>query len=253
MKNVILLLNSKPGVEVLNFLKNDEKINITAVYCSDADNQYDEQIKATCASIGIQVFSNDKLNEYQHIQWLSEQSIDFLITVYWPWLLKSELFTVSKDTVNFHPALLPINRGWFPHVHSILDGSPCGVTLHAIDENADTGPIWVQKTVPLKNTDTAFDIYNTLQDEIVELFKFNWASIRDLKIETFEQNNENACYHKKSEIEGLDYIDIEKAYTARELINLLRARSFGNRGFAYLEDKGERVYLKLSLSDTSEF
>ncbi len=252
MKNVILLLNSKPGLEVLEFLRFDKDTKILAVYCSDADNEYDKE-KKICSEIEVELFSNKKLNDDQHVKWLSGLSIDFLITVYWPWLLKPELFTVSKDTVNFHPAMLPINRGWFPHVHSILDGSPCGVTLHAIDENADTGPIWVQKEVLLKNTDTAFDIYNTLQNEIIELFKNSWSSIRDLKIKTFEQKHENACYHKKTEIENLDYIDIEKTYAARELINLLRARSFGNRGFAFFEDSGEKIYLKLQLSDTNKF
>ena len=69
--------------------------------------------------------------------------------------VKASAFNLAKDSVNFHPAFLPINRGWYPHVHSIVDGSKLGVTLHRIDEGADTGPIWVQKEMRLLPHDTS--------------------------------------------------------------------------------------------------
>ena len=110
-------------------------------------------------------------------------------------------FKISKNRcVNFHRALLPINRGWYPHVHSILDGTPTGVTLHLVDENADTGPILVQKEVQLEPIDTADSIYHKLQNEIVLMFKENWIKIKNHEITPTSQDESKSIYHKKSEI-----------------------------------------------------
>lgn len=184
---------------------------------------------------------------------LRGMDIDWMITAYWPRLLKPEIFGLAKNgCVNFHPALLPVNRGWYPHVHSIMDGTPTGVTLHLIDEGADTGPVLAQKKVELLPTDTAGDIYGRLQDEMVRLFEQKWPGIRDGQIRAAPQDEARAVYHKKSEIDGLDRIDPDKMYRARDLINLLRARSFGARGFAWYEDGG-KVYVRVELNRTGVF
>ncbi|MEE6251619.1 MAG: formyltransferase family protein, partial [Bdellovibrionota bacterium] len=159
----------------------------------------------------------------------------------------------SASSVNFHPAYLPINRGWYPHVHSILDGSVCGVSIHKIDENADTGPIWAQEKVELLPTDTAKDIYVRLQKRIFEVFSKNWDSIKNGSLNPTPQNLTGGNYHKKNEIEALDHIDLEKTYTGEELINILRARSFGDRGFAYFTKANKKIFLKLELSEESRF
>ena len=60
-------------------------------------------------------------------------------------LLNKKLYSLSEKTINFHPSLLPSYRGWYPHVHNIIDKTQCGVTLHELNEGADTGKIWIQK------------------------------------------------------------------------------------------------------------
>ena len=39
----------------------------------------------------------------------------------------------------------------------------------------------------------------------------------------------------------------------KELVNILRARSFGNKGFAYVTVNNENIYLNLRLSISSNF
>lgn len=179
--------------------------------------------------------------------------IDFMLTVYWPRLLPPKVFGLARGgCVNFHPALLPANRGWYPHVHSILDGSPAGVTLHLVDEGADTGPVLAQKEVGVLPSDNAGTLYARLQDEITGLFMEIWPAIKDGSIRPAPQDGGRATYHEKSEVDALDRVDPEKKYRAKDLIDLLRARSFGPRGFAYFEDGG-RVYMRLELNRTGVF
>lgn len=52
--------------------------------------------------------------------------------------------------INIHPGLNPYNRGWFPHVFSIINGLPVGVTLHEMDKELDHGPIIDQEELKVR-------------------------------------------------------------------------------------------------------
>jgi methionyl-tRNA formyltransferase len=249
MKKIVLMADGYVGLEVAKKIV-QQGDQIVRVYLHEKEvGKLSEEIKdaSNCADY----FHAHSLKDTDHVEGLRSLNADFIITVYWAHLLKPEVISCAKDTVNFHPALLPINRGWYPHVHSILDGSPLGITLHRIDEGADTGPVWAQKKIELSLYDTAKTAYDKLQNEIVELFSDNWSSIRSGEIEPRTQSVDGAIYHKKSEIEKLDHLDLDNIGSAKELITILKARSFGDLGFAYYEDKGKRVYLNLRLSDST--
>lgn len=244
MARVAVFAGGSVGLRVLGYLR-ESGDNILRVHAA-GDKEYAEKA-ARAAGLGSAHGPDAQESDFAGLD------IDFMLTVYWPRLLKPEIFGLAKGgCVNFHPALLPVNRGWYPHVHSILDGTPAGVTLHLIDEGADTGPVLAQKKVTVLPTDNAGTLHARLQDEIFELFKQNWPAIKDGRLEAVPQDESEAVYRKKSEVDALDFIDLEKQYRARDLLNLLRARSFGPRGFAYFEDGG-RVYARLQLNRTGVF
>ena len=251
MSKIILMANDKPGALVAEYLNKSDD-NIVRLYLHDKKNRKlsDEIINnAKCNDI---FFAKD-LKDKDHISTINKLEADFIITVYWAHLLNPDVYNSVKDTVNFHPAYLPINRGWYPHVHSIIDGTKLGVTLHRIDESADTGPIWVQKEVVLSPYDTAKTIYDRLQFEIIELFKNNWERIKSGNIKPVIQDNSIGVYHKKKELDYLDNLDLDNQMRIKDLINILRARSFGDLGFAFYHDNGEKVFLNLRLSDSIHF
>ena len=67
----------------------------------------------------------------------------------------------SNRIVNLHPALLPKFGGkgmWGHHVHEAVLASgdrESGCTIHLVDAGCDTGPILLQKKVPVLEGDTA--------------------------------------------------------------------------------------------------
>ena len=248
MKKIVLMADGPVGVEVAKTLvTSGEKIVRLYLHDEDKAKSTDELIiAADCEA----VCNRKKLECKEEIKLLKSLDADFIITVYWAHLLDIEVISCVKDTINFHPALLPINRGWFPHVHSIIDGSPLGVTLHRIDEGADTGPVWAQKEVKLSPYDTAKSIYERLQGEMISMFQDSWNDIKLGLIEPKKQNQSIASYHKKSEINELDRLDSSALMRVGDVINILRARSFGDLGFAYYEENGSRVFINISLSDS---
>ena len=253
-KRVVVMANDRPGVEVCRFLRdNGDRIVRLYIHGQDKQKLVDEVVTASGCGPS-DVFEASMLKDDEHVAGLQELAPDFIITVYWAHLLsEAAIDAAAVSTVNFHPALLPVNRGWFPHVHSLVDGSPAGVTIHAIDKHADTGPVWAQKEVAISPTDTAYTLYNRLQDEIIELFRETWPKIARGEIEPFEQDESKAVYHKPADVGELDYLDIDAVMPVREVIDLLRARSFGVKGFAYVMDGDRKVYLNIRLGESPSF
>jgi methionyl-tRNA formyltransferase len=250
---VALLANDVPGLRVAEYLheRGDE---IVAVYlhAPERRRQGDEIVSASGCRPD-QVHEAAALRDPEGVAALAALAPDFLITVYWAHLISPEAIAAARrGTVNFHPALLPVNRGWFPHVWSIVDGTPTGVTLHAVDASADTGPVWAQREVPLTPYDTAGSIYARLQDEIVALFRETWPAIADGSITPAPQDDSRAVYHDRSDVAALDELRLDDVMRVGDVIDRLRARSFGSRGFAWYEVGGERVYANLRLGRTSE-
>lgn len=67
--------------------------------------------------------------------------------------------------INIHPALLPSFPGLHGQKQALEYGvKVSGVTVHFVDEGCDTGPIILQKTVPVKGNDTE----ETLSSRILE-------------------------------------------------------------------------------------
>jgi methionyl-tRNA formyltransferase len=132
-------------------------------------------------------------------------------------------------------------------VWSIIEGTPAGVTLHYVDAGIDTGDIIARHEVAVDAVDTGETLYRKLERAAVTLFRENWPAIRAGRIERTAQNDEGAS-HRTRDVETIDRIDLDRTYTGRELINLLRARTFPPHRGAYIEVDGQRVYLELSLS-----
>ncbi len=88
-------------------------------------------------------------------------SIDIICLLGYLFQLPSCVVSAFPERIlNVHPALLPFFGGkgmYGKHVHqAVLDSGMkiSGCTVHLVDENYDTGPILVQKCVPVDDSDT---------------------------------------------------------------------------------------------------
>lgn len=172
-----------------------------------------------------------------------------LITCYWPWILPPESFeNYTGNTVNFHPALLPNDRGWYPHVHQIKLGLDSGVTLHQLDPNADTGNIWIQKKIILDFPTTAGEARSTLQRAMVDIFKKNWERIKDKEINPIPQTGAGNFWDKV-DVEKLNTLDLSENLSLENLLRLISSRNSGNRSFFYIETPSGRKFVHIRFSE----
>ena len=99
------------------------------------------------------------------IRILKEAGVDTVVLAGFMRIVKPKLLEAFPNRViNIHPAILPA----FPGIHSwtqTLDYGckVAGVTVHFVDAGTDSGPILVQKTVPVLEDDTPETLHARIQ------------------------------------------------------------------------------------------
>ncbi|MBR2982607.1 MAG: phosphoribosylglycinamide formyltransferase [Kiritimatiellae bacterium] len=99
------------------------------------------------------------------IEMLKSAGVDTVVLAGFMRIVKPKLLaSFPNRVINIHPALLPA----FPGVHGwtqTLDYGckVAGVTVHFVDAGTDTGPIIVQKAVPVMEDDTPESLHARIQ------------------------------------------------------------------------------------------
>jgi methionyl-tRNA formyltransferase len=113
-------------------------------------------------------------------------------------ILKEKIYKAPRlGCINFHPALLPLNRGAYPSNWIILnDQHKTGITFHFISKGIDAGDILEQYEIPLSGYETSkilneylFSIGAILFVRLIFRLKFNYKYNRvknDISIGTYE-------------------------------------------------------------------
>lgn len=154
----------------------------------------------------------------------------------------------SGGCFNLHPALLPFNRGADPNVWAIVDGTPAGVTLHWMDEEIDTGAIVAQQQIAVEPIDTGERLYRRLEDASLALLAAAWPQVKSGRAPRTPQPA-GGTSHRRRDLAAIERVDLDRHYTGRELIDLLRARTFPPYPGMYFDRDGRRVRIRVELTD----
>lgn len=248
MKPSILLLADYPtGVSVARYLK-DRGENIIGVGRTDStsvlNDGCNEQIRALFSD--AKVFTAADLEDTQKMDILP----DIVLSICWPALLGKPFLTMTRDmsqVINLHYSYLPFNRGANPNVWPIVEGTPAGVSLHYINEGADTGDIIAQQEVPVDPTDTGGSLYRKLEFAACCLFQDTWPLIVN-KTATYTKQGAGTS-HLRSDYRQLDEIDLDAPTTARQVINHVRAKTFAPFPGAYFVNNEKKIQIRVDLEE----
>lgn len=239
---IVLFADGYVGFEITKFLLKDYEEDMLSVVCT-AENDIFHLVSS--ANISCKVYTNEvELTEH-----LNSIEFDLGVLAWWPKIISNRLLSLSKlGFINTHNSYLPNNRGKHPYFWAIVEERDYGVTLHWVDEGIDTGDIIVQRRIEYGWEDNSETIYSRSLDEMIKLFCESYPSLRSGDIKSYPQSNDGS-FHYAKELDGFSEIDLEKSYKARDLFNIIRARTTSSDKLksAFFKDGDDLFRVKISI------
>ena len=246
---VLFLGNNRVGLEILLRLKGSETEIVGIGLHPIGKRKYGKEIMAAAGIQERDVIPGDRLRDPEIIAKVRALAPDLVLSVLFDYILKPEVIDIPiHGCINLHLSLLPWNRGQYPNVWSIVEGTPSGVTLHYIDEGIDTGDIIAQQEVDVEPIDTGETLYKKLEEASIDLFTRSWPEIEAGRVVGQAQSSDLGTHHKTRHVDAIDEIDLNQTVRTGDLLDVLRARTFPPYGGAYFMHEGRRVYVRVALA-----
>jgi methionyl-tRNA formyltransferase len=251
---IALFAGGRVGNEITRlFSEEKEPLTCLVVDSKDPKSLNNQMINYFKSSGGNQVISSEAIYEPTTLQAMANLNLDLIILAWWPYIIKNELIHMPRiGCLNFHPSYLPYNRGKHYNFWSIVENVPFGVTIHWVTEEIDAGDIAFQAAIKTSWEDTGETLYRRAQSEIVRLFKKKFGMIKRGKLPRVPQDLKRGSFHYAYEMEKASMIDLNKEYSARHLLNLIRARTFPPfPGVRFVED-GKVYEVQIQISEVGK-
>jgi methionyl-tRNA formyltransferase len=218
----------------------DEIVHVFAPPDSPAGKA--DPLAAKARAMGIPLsqrksFKND--GAFEHFKTLgADLAILAFVTLIVP---ERILYAPRHKSICFHPSLLPRHRGASGINWAIIQGdAETGVTWFWPDKGIDTGPILVQKRVPIAESDTVGSIYfNTLFPLGIDAMVEAVDLIKSGNAPAIVQDESKATYEPPCRDE---HAKIDFTKPAREVFNLIRGCDPQPGAFGNIGEKRLRMY-----------
>ena len=243
---IALLADNYVGLEISKFLFKKFNQDIAVVFCIKENEIFD---LALSKNVKCKIFKDNK----DLINNLNSCNIDLGILAWWPHIISKEVFSYSKyGFVNTHNSFLPNNKGKHPYYWAVVENCEYGVTLHWVNKGVDTGDIIAQEIIKIGWEDNADTIYQKSLKKIIKLFKHTYPNLRNGKILSTPQAN-SGSFHYASELDKHSEIKLDKMYVARDLLNIIRARTTLSKSLksAFFNDDGKVYRVKVFIEEES--
>jgi methionyl-tRNA formyltransferase len=175
---------------------------------------------------------------------------DLGVLAWWPHIIREPLISIPKQGfINFHPSLLPFNRGKHYNFWAIVDGNPFGVSIHRVEAGIDSGAILFQREIPYTWADTGESLFLKAQQAMLDLWRDSYPDLRSHRYTARPQDLHQGSFHLARELEPASLILLDAQYTGRQLINLLRARTFTGKPACRFEEAGRTWEIRIQITE----
>lgn len=152
------------------------------------------------------------VNDEKFIKTIKKLNPDMILVGSWGEKFKKEILSIVS-CINFHPALLPKNRGANPYFWSIyLNQEVSGLTIHYMNEEFDKGDILLQEAITIDKEETG----KSLKDKTCALAKVMTKELLNLadkkQLQPIKQDEKFASYEHQLTLENIT-IDLNKDET----------------------------------------
>mmetsp|Transcript_22244 Transcript_22244/g.50776 ORF Transcript_22244/g.50776 Transcript_22244/m.50776 type:complete len:290 (-) Transcript_22244:46-915(-) len=144
---------------VLRELKPIAEKHGTKVHCiSHISQASDCDLREVCNKIGCSCDLTDSDEDVLAIA--ASLGPELILSASYRRRIPNSVLNLCRDSLNFHPSLLPKHRGCWSGFWAIFDGdTESGVTCHRMMEKFDVGPIICQERFKIAADETSFSLY----------------------------------------------------------------------------------------------
>ena len=155
-------------------------------------------VKSVAKQHGIVVYQPSSLREVGAIQQLRDLRPDVMVVVAYGLILPTEVLEIpTKECINIHASLLPRWRGAAPIHRAIISGDQqTGVTIMRMQATLDTGPILLQRSIPIQQQ-TSAELFEKLAEIGAEALMSVMTTIESGTVQAQIQDESLATYAKK--------------------------------------------------------
>jgi len=135
---------------------------VVGVYCGpDPANGRVDPIKEAAVGHGLPVFQPRSFKEPEVWEQMRSLAPDLCVMAYVTLFVPEDALNIpTRGSIQYHPSLLPRHRGGSSINWPIIWGEKkTGLSIFWPDNGLDTGPVLLQKEVPIKDTDTLGSLY----------------------------------------------------------------------------------------------
>ena len=121
-------------------------------------------VKAVAEAAGVPVYQPTSARKPEFIERLRAADPEVCVVVAYGKILPAPVLEVApRGCLNIHGSLLPKYRGAAPIQWALIRGEDeTGVTIMKLDEGMDTGPMLLERSIPIQASDTAGTLHDKL-------------------------------------------------------------------------------------------
>ena len=190
MKKVVLFGAQQIAVDFLEYLTSQSGIEVPLVITSES--AYDAafgyaSLSERARSLGVETLDPSRAGEVADR--VEAAGPDIAFSTYYRKILPRRLLDIPRlGCINVHPGFLPTYRGPTPTAWAILNGEVrFGITVHLMDEHADTGDILVQREYDIKHDETGYELHTRAMSLGAELLQENFWKIVNQELQPVTQ------------------------------------------------------------------
>ena len=191
----------------------------------------------SAARLGIAVRTPETLRAEEELGHLASLEPDAIVVAAYGLVLPKPVLDIPRlGCLNVHASLLPRWRGAAPIQRALMAGdAESGVSIMSMDEGVDTGPVYLQRRIPVSAEETAGSLRDRLARSGAELMVESLIGLRDGTLEPTAQSEEGATYAPRIE-RSEEEIDWRRSATEIDR----RIRALAPTPGAWFRHAGER-------------
>lgn len=222
---VVIFADQHVGLKTVEHVYSQFANDLVKIVLTENSSIYHD-IQDICSNTDLVVIFRKKYDS-TFIETLASLKPDYFILAWWPALLKKDLLSIPDiGTINFHPSYLPYNRGKHYSFWTIVEETQFGVTLHFANEDIDAGDILFQRKIEKTWADTGETLCKKAKTAMLDLFIEHYGDIRKGHYSPVQQPGTGGAVHYAKDIDAASTLDINKLYRVKDLLNLVRAKTF---------------------------